>query len=109
MNAARPMVLWVPHVTLVRSMLATKSLQDPPGEIAQGSLRRRCCRGRGDGPNPSAYSDNIRRGQAADWNCLRRFGGVGREREEGTQCGPRIATLRRRGAEQDNPIPMGLS
>ena len=41
--------------------------------------------------------------------CFRRFGGVGREREEETQCGPRAATLRGRGAEPDNPTPMGLS
>ena len=32
----------------------------------QGSSRRRCCRRRGDGLNPRAYSDDIQ-GQAADW------------------------------------------
>jgi hypothetical protein len=71
--------------------------------------RRRCCRRRGDGLNPPAYSDRQSTGQAADWNCFRRFGGVGREREGEAQCGPRVATLHRHGAEPDNPMAMGLS
>src|SRR6202011_3633123 len=103
------MAFLVSCVTLMRSMLATKSLQNPPDGIATGRLETTML----SSPRPRAKPACLQRrqstGQAADWNCFRRLGGVGREREGEAQCGPRVATLHRHGAEPDNPMAMGLS
>src|ERR1700736_5205891 len=99
----------VPGVTIMRSMLATKSLQNPPDEIATGQLETTMLPSPWRRAKPACLQRRQSTGQAADWNCFRRFGGVGREREGETQCGPRVATLHRHGAEPDNPMAMGLS
>ena len=61
MKAARPMARLVPCVTLRRSMLATKSLQNPPDEIAIGRLETTMLPSPWRRAKPPAYSDDTRR------------------------------------------------